>query len=112
LIESLHLEKLPYKRIVAGESYARSEDFREGIAAFELRFQPPGERNNEVDRFLQRTQALSTHLKDHLGLDHYEGRTWRGLHHHLCLVALAHGYELQHAMLANGSCLATALLSE
>jgi SRSO17 transposase len=37
-------------------------------------------------------------LKDELGLDHFEGRSWRGVHHHTCLVALAHGYRLlQHA---------------
>ena len=24
-----------------------------------------------------------------LGLDHFEGRSWRGFHHHACLVALA-----------------------
>jgi SRSO17 transposase len=30
-------------------------------------------------------------LKDELGLDHFEGRSWRGLHHHalLCLLAFA-----------------------
>jgi SRSO17 transposase len=33
-------------------------------------------------------------LKDQLGLDHFEGRSWRGFHHHACLVALAHGFRL------------------
>jgi SRSO17 transposase len=33
-------------------------------------------------------------LKDELGLDHFEGRSWRGFHHHACLVALAHGFRL------------------
>src|ERR1039457_4324494 len=30
-------------------------------------------------------------LKDEIGLDHYEGRSWRGFHHHgaLCIAAYA-----------------------
>jgi SRSO17 transposase len=28
-------------------------------------------------------------LKEELGLDHFEGRSWRGLHHHLTLCFLA-----------------------
>ena len=28
-----------------------------------------------------------------LGLDHFEGRSWRGFHHHACLVALAYGFR-------------------
>ena len=28
-------------------------------------------------------------LRAELGLDHFEGRSWRGFHHHACLVALA-----------------------
>jgi SRSO17 transposase len=31
-------------------------------------------------------------LKQCLGLDHYEGRSYRGLHHHLTCVIVAHGF--------------------
>src|SRR3954470_4667014 len=31
-------------------------------------------------------------LKDVLGLDHFEGRSYRGWHHHVTLVSLAHGF--------------------
>jgi SRSO17 transposase len=31
-------------------------------------------------------------LKEEVGLDHFEGRTWRGFHHHATLCAVAHGF--------------------
>ncbi len=31
-------------------------------------------------------------LKDELGLDHYEGRSWQGWHHHVTLAMLAFGF--------------------
>jgi SRSO17 transposase len=31
-------------------------------------------------------------LKEELGLDHFEGRSWRGFHHHAALVLLAFGF--------------------
>jgi SRSO17 transposase len=31
-------------------------------------------------------------MKEELGLDHFEGRSWRGFHHHVCLVVLAYGF--------------------
>jgi len=31
-------------------------------------------------------------MKEELGLDHFEGRTWRGFHHHATLCAVAHGF--------------------
>jgi SRSO17 transposase len=31
-------------------------------------------------------------LKEEVGLDHFEGRTWRGFHHHAALCAAAHAF--------------------
>lgn len=31
-------------------------------------------------------------LKGHLGLDHYEGRSWAGWHHHVAMVTTAHAF--------------------
>jgi SRSO17 transposase len=33
-------------------------------------------------------------LKEELGLDHFEGRSWRGFHHHAALSLLAYGFLL------------------
>jgi SRSO17 transposase len=33
-------------------------------------------------------------MKEELGLDHFEGRSWRGFHHHAALVMLAFGFLL------------------
>ncbi|HEY9502436.1 MAG TPA: transposase, partial [Pyrinomonadaceae bacterium] len=30
------------------------------------------------------------HMKEELGLDHFEGRSWRGLHHHVTLCFMAY----------------------
>jgi len=36
-------------------------------------------------------------MKEELGLDHFEGRSWRGFHHHAALVLLAYGFlALEH----------------
>jgi SRSO17 transposase len=31
-------------------------------------------------------------LKEELGLDHFEGRSWRGWHHHVTMIMLAHAF--------------------
>lgn len=31
-------------------------------------------------------------MKEELGLDHFEGRSWRGFHHHAAMVMLAYGF--------------------
>jgi SRSO17 transposase len=43
-------------------------------------------------------EQLHQQLKDELGLDHFEGRSWRGLHHHALLCLLAFAF-LQHLRL-------------
>lgn len=40
-----------------------------------------------IEQYYQRS-------KDDLGLDHYEGRTWRGFHHHLVLASVAYLFVL------------------
>ena len=37
-------------------------------------------------------------LKDELGLDHYEGRSWQGWHHHVTMTMLAFAYLTLEAM--------------
>lgn len=38
-------------------------------------------------------------MKQEVGLDHFEGRSWRGFHHHATLCAVAHGFlALQRAL--------------
>ena len=41
---------------------------------------------------------LALHLRRELGLDHLEGRSWRGLHHHAILCMIAYCF-LQHLRL-------------
>ena len=37
-------------------------------------------------------------LKEELGLDHFEGRSWHGLHHHVLMTMIAYAF-LQHLRL-------------
>ncbi|WP_271552812.1 transposase, partial [Bradyrhizobium sp. CCBAU 45394] len=39
-------------------------------------------------------------LKEELGLDHFEGRSWQGLHRHALMTMIAYAF-LQHRRLAN-----------
>jgi SRSO17 transposase len=41
-------------------------------------------------------------MKEELGLDHFEGRSWRGFHHHAALVMLAFGFLLLERLRTEG----------
>jgi SRSO17 transposase len=52
---------------------------------------PPLARLVEVTKRRWSCELTHRELKDEVGLDHFEGRSWQGLHHHavLCMVALS-----------------------
>lgn len=37
-------------------------------------------------------QQVDQQMKEELGLDHFESRSWRGFYHHACLVMLGYGF--------------------
>lgn len=52
----------------------------------------PIERLVELAKLRWRIEHDYRELKQCLGLDHYEGRSYRGLHHHLTCVTVAHAF--------------------
>jgi SRSO17 transposase len=53
-------------------------------------------RSEAVRLWKQRWRVEQGHqqMKEELGLDHFEGRSWRGFHHHATMVLLAYGFLL------------------
>jgi SRSO17 transposase len=150
LLDALQGEQLEWRYVVAGLSYRRSREFRQGLVErdflslsevpgeFAADLRPPIRPAEPLSLFrldpasvaaeamdcllvdslaasvryavgrLEHTdearawqiwqsrevaQATVQRLKDGLGLDQFEGRSWRGFHHHACLVALAHAFQ-------------------
>ena len=50
------------------------------------------ERLTRLARMRWKMELDYKQLKGELGLDHYEGRSWLGWHHHTALVSAAHGF--------------------
>jgi SRSO17 transposase len=54
-------------------------------------------------RAVEQVRKANQIVHEELGLDHFEGRSWRGFHHHACLVMLAFSFRhlqfhfLQHS---------------
>jgi SRSO17 transposase len=57
---------------------------------------PKTSRLKAVRLWKQRWRVEQGHqqMKEELGLDHFEGRSWRGFHHHAAMVLLAYGFLL------------------
>jgi SRSO17 transposase len=71
-----------------------------GVLKFALSNLPAGtSRVRAVRLWKQRWRVEQGHqqMKEELGLDHFEGRSWRGFHHHAAMVLLAYGFLLLEA---------------
>jgi SRSO17 transposase len=68
---------------------------RDGTVRYALANLPPGTTVEQaVPRWKERWQVERGYLqlKDELGLDHFEGRSWTGFHHHAAMTFLAYGF--------------------
>jgi SRSO17 transposase len=101
LLDAVRAAGLPGRAVLAGAQYAASHAFRDGLAMRGLPYQESEVRptGDGADVFHQVAETFRR-LKDVLGLDHFEGRSWRGFHHHACLVLLAYNFVLEHRPLS------------
>ena len=73
------------------------EEQADGSMKYAVSNLPAGTTGLRAVRLWKRRWAVEQgyqQMKEELGLDHFEGRSWRGFHHHACLVMLAYGFLL------------------
>jgi SRSO17 transposase len=84
----------------AGPLWLLIEEQADGKLKFAFSNLPPGTSCVKAVRLWKSRWPVEQgyqQLKEELGLDHFEGRSWRGFHHHACLVLLAYGFlALEH----------------
>jgi SRSO17 transposase len=86
LIDELRVERATPPAVVGEEGYVTAAAFRDGLTArgLTMRSDLTGPARDALARF--------EWLRHALGLDHFEGRTWHGWHHHVSLVFAAYGF--------------------
>src|SRR5262245_10655016 len=87
LLDQARAAGVPGRSVALGSSRALGADFVRGLSERGLVFieEMSPALSASVEEGVRR-------LQEELGLDHFEGRSWRGFHHHACLVMLAHGF--------------------
>ena len=86
LLDELQVQGWVLDRVAADDGYAGSAEFRDGLAARGL--PAPVADGHPVAV----AQTRLDWIKNRLGLDHFEGRTWLGWHHHVSLVFAAYAF--------------------
>jgi SRSO17 transposase len=85
LLDAVSAAGLRTSAIVSGPGWPPSEELNAAVAARGMAY-----REEWPQEWAAAFQAGRGRLEE-LGLGHFEGRSWRGFHHHACLVMLAHG---------------------
>jgi SRSO17 transposase len=86
LLDELQAEQEVLTTVTAEPGYIATPDFIDGIATRRL---------SVVDDYRYGgadAQKWLEWLNTHLGLDHFEGRTWHGWHHHISLVFATYSF--------------------
>lgn len=84
LLDELRTEDAP-PAITGEDGYLSASDFRDGLAARSLTV-------SEVPEPTATALTRFEWLRSALGIDHFEGRTWAGWHHHVGLVFAAYAF--------------------
>jgi SRSO17 transposase len=89
LIDAVRAAGLRADAVVCGPGWQASEELHSAASARGLACEDdlPGQ---WAEAFRKGRSRL-----EELGLGHFEGRSWRGFHHHACLVMLAHGFDAE-----------------
>jgi SRSO17 transposase len=74
--------------VALGASTSLADELREGLRQRNVSFLGPISSD-----LAEQVQIGNRQLQLELGLDHFEGRSWRGFHHHACLVLLANDFR-------------------
>jgi SRSO17 transposase len=82
--------ELPVRWLVAEWPQGEPEPVKYWLAS--LPADTPLERLVHLAKLRWRVEHDYRELKDALGLDHFEGRSFRGWHHHVTLVSVAHAF--------------------
>lgn len=87
LLDELISEGWPATGVVADDAYGHHLGFRDGLESRGFRIP-----DSDGSESLIRAADGFDWLKSRLGLEHFEGRTWVGWHHHTAIVLAAFGF--------------------
>jgi SRSO17 transposase len=98
LLDGIGAEGMRARAVAAGAGYNAPADLLQGLQQRGLSFYAedtaPERGALKLENVRQQVAKGCRRLRDELGLDHFEGRSWRGFHHHACLVMVAFGFGL------------------